>query len=129
MRNQVVAISAVLIGLALLWASSLLDPINRLQLKLTRGPIWESGYWDSVKLGPGASVADVLKVAWEDTFTTKDRQTGRVLPIRILETKTIHTLQPPTAWTAVLFDSDRGRMILLTRYSNGPADWSARFER
>jgi hypothetical protein len=128
-RNRVVAVSAVLIGIALLLASSLLDPINRLQLKLTRDPIWESGYWDSVKLGPGAGSADVLKVAWEDTFTAKDRQTGRVLPIRILETKTIHTFQPLTAWTAVLFDSDRGRMILLTRYSKGSASWATRFER
>ena len=104
-------LAVTFIGLTALSCAWLLDPINRLQAKIWDGPMWAyNGFFVPIKLGPKAKPEEILAQALHAVGFT----TGPVRRYRILETKTIYVRGRPHS--AVLFDSDQGRIIMWTRY-------------
>jgi hypothetical protein len=119
MSNRLRGLLFVFLGGLALAGSWLLDPINRLDARLSVHPLWVNGLWGIVPLGQAASPQDVLDETMRPPYSRKP-----VPPAEIRETKTIHLWGE--TYTAVLFKDGKDWKIMLMDYEKQQARWETR---
>jgi hypothetical protein len=121
----------LLLGLALVLSGGLFGCVTKpdaidlfvANLSADHG-LWQNGM-DGDRVTKAASPEEVVS----ETFRIAEFQRGRVTNYQILKIRKVHIDYPPDTYTAVLVDTNLGKMIVLMQYIKGKDSTSGHWWR
>ena len=93
------------------------DPLSRMDRELQANPMWMSGGWNIIRLGPDAG-PDEIVVGAAQTIRLPGSPISRYSIVQQGEVR---------GSPALLLDTNRGQVILLYSYQKQTHFWAARF--